>query len=100
MSELNYAGATVPPRPPLPPGPPQPYPRGFRPQRGINWGLLGLLYTSFYMCRFNLSVANKTIADQYGFTYSQMSAVIFTSTLVYAFGQILNGLLTDRMGGK
>jgi sugar phosphate permease len=66
----------------------------------LNWGYLGLLYTSFYLCRFNLSVANKTIADEYHFKYSQMSMVIFTSTLVYAFGQILNGLLTDRMGGK
>ncbi len=76
------------------------YPPGFRPRRGLNWGYLGLLYTSFYMCRYNLTVANKTIADQYGFTYSQMSTVIFTSTLIYAFGQILNGLLTDRIGGK
>jgi sugar phosphate permease len=76
------------------------YPPGFRPRRGLNWGYLGLLYTSFYLCRFNLSVANKTIANEYGFSYSQMSTIIFTSTLVYAFGQIFNGLLTDRIGGK
>ncbi len=81
-----------------PDGPP--YPAGFRPRRGLNWGYLGLLYTSFYLCRFNLSVANKTIADQYHFSYSQMSTIIFTSTLIYAFGQIFNGLLTDRIGGK
>jgi sugar phosphate permease len=77
-----------------------PYPRGFRPRRGLNWGYLGLLYTSFYLCRFNLSVANKAISDQYHFSYSQMSRIIFTSTLVYAFGQIINGLITDRIGGK
>lgn len=76
------------------------YPPGFRPRRGLNWGYLGLLYTSFYLCRYNLSVANKTIANEYHFSYSQMSSVIFTSTLVYAFGQIFNGLLTDRIGGK
>jgi len=79
---------------------PIPYPQGFRPRRGLNWGYLGLLYTSFYLCRYNLSVANKSIAEQYHFTYSQMSEIIFTSTLVYAFGQIFNGLLTDRIGGK
>jgi sugar phosphate permease len=78
----------------------RPYPTGFRPQRGINWGFLGLLYTSFYMCRYNLSVANGAICYQYGFSYSQFSRVIFTSTLVYAFGQIINGLITDRIGGK
>lgn len=77
-----------------------PYPRGFRPRRGLNWGYLGLLYTSFYLCRFNLSVANKAISDQYGFSYSQMSRIIYASTLVYAFGQIINGLITDRIGGK
>ena len=77
-----------------------PYPKGFRPRRGLNWGYLGLLYTSFYLCRFNISVANKAISNQYHFTYSQMSQILFTSTLVYAFGQIFNGLLTDRIGGK
>jgi sugar phosphate permease len=82
------------------PGSGPPYPRGFRPRRGLNWGYLGLLYTSFYLCRFNLSVANKSISDQYHFSYSEMSRIIFTSTLVYAFGQIINGLITDRIGGK
>jgi sugar phosphate permease len=76
------------------------YPKGFRPRRGLNWGYLGLLYTSFYLCRFNLAVANKSISDQYHFSYSEISRVIFTSTLVYAFGQIINGLITDRIGGK
>ncbi|MGN6367699.1 MAG: MFS transporter [Phycisphaerae bacterium] len=77
-----------------------PYPRGFRPRRGLNWGYLGLLYTSFYLCRYNLSVANKSIADQYHFSYTQMSYILTAWSLAYAFGQILNGLITDRIGGK
>ncbi|HUB24725.1 MAG TPA: hypothetical protein VL992_04785, partial [Tepidisphaeraceae bacterium] len=44
-----------------------PFPPGFRARRGLNWVALGLLYTSFYMCRYNLSYANKAISDQYGF---------------------------------
>ncbi|MDQ2868396.1 MAG: hypothetical protein M3R59_08315 [Verrucomicrobiota bacterium] len=28
-----------------------PHPPGFRARRGLNWGFVGLLYTSFYMCR-------------------------------------------------
>lgn len=76
------------------------YPPGFRPRRGLNWGYLGLLYTSFYLCRYNISIANKSIADQYHFSYVQMSEILFTSTLVYAFGQIVNGLITDHIGGK
>jgi sugar phosphate permease len=77
-----------------------PYPRGFRPRRGLNWGYLGLLYTSFYMCRYNFSIANKSISDQYHFSYSQMSDILTAWSLAYAFGQIFNGLLTDKIGGK
>src|SRR5277367_4166224 len=92
MSTLDYESNSIPQN--------LPYPRGFRPRRGLNWGYLGLLYTSFYLCRFNLSVANGAICRQYGFSYSEFSRILFTSTLVYAFGQIINGLITDRIGGK
>ncbi len=76
------------------------YPPGFRPRRGLNWVLLGLLYTSFYLCRYNLSIANKSISDEYGFSRADMGLIITTALLTYAFGQILNGLLTDKLGGK
>src|SRR5689334_3107940 len=76
------------------------YPPGFRPRRGLNWGFLGLLYTSFYMCRYNLSIANKSISDEFGFTRSDMGYIITTALFAYACGQIINGLLTDRIGGK
>jgi OPA family glycerol-3-phosphate transporter-like MFS transporter len=76
------------------------YPPGFRARRGLNWGFIGLLYTSFYMCRYNLSIANKSISDQYGFSKGDMGLIITTSLLAYACGQIVNGLLADKMGGK
>jgi MFS transporter, OPA family, glycerol-3-phosphate transporter len=76
------------------------HPKGFRARRGLNWGSIGLLYTSFYMCRYNLSIANKAISDEFGFSRAQMGVIITTSMLAYAFGQIINGLLTDRIGGK
>ena len=75
-------------------------PPGFRARRGLNWGALGLLYTSFYMCRYNLSLANKSMSEEYGFTRGQLGAIITTMSLAYGCGQIINGLLTDRMGGK
>lgn len=77
-----------------------PYPHGFRARRGLNWGVLGLLYTSFYMCRYNLSIANKSISEEFGFSRAQMGAIITTALFAYACGQIINGLLTDRIGGK
>ena len=76
------------------------YPPGFRARRGLNWGFLGLLYTSFYMCRYNFSIANKTISEEFGFTRTQMGYIITTALFAYACGQIINGLLTDRLGGK
>jgi OPA family glycerol-3-phosphate transporter-like MFS transporter len=38
------------------------YPAGFRARRGLNWGFLGLLYTSYYLCRYNFSIANPYIS--------------------------------------
>jgi len=49
-----------------------PHPPGFRARRGLNWGCVGLLYTSFYMCRYNLPIANSAISAEIGFSKSQM----------------------------
>jgi OPA family glycerol-3-phosphate transporter-like MFS transporter len=77
-----------------------PYPPGFRARRGLNWGFIGLLYTSFYMCRYNLSLANKAISDEFHYSKEQMGWIITTVFIAYGVGQIINGLLTDRFGGK
>ena len=76
------------------------HPPGFRRRRGLNWGFIGLLYTSFYMCRYNLSIANGAISQEFGFCKADMGEIITTALLAYAFGQIINGLLADRLGGK
>jgi MFS transporter, OPA family, glycerol-3-phosphate transporter len=52
------------------------------------------------MCRYNLSIANSAISGEFGFTKAQIGNIITTALLAYAFGQIINGLLTDRLGGK
>jgi OPA family glycerol-3-phosphate transporter-like MFS transporter len=76
------------------------FPPGFRARRGLNWGVVGLMYTSYYLCRYNLPLANKAIADEFHFSKSDMSSIISAQLLAYAIGQIVNGLLTDRLGGK
>ena len=58
-----------------------PFPAGFRARRGLNWMALGLLYTSYYMCRYNLPLANKAMSDQYGFSKEQMGLIISATTL-------------------
>lgn len=52
------------------------------------------------MCRYNLSLANRSISAEFGFSKAQMGTIITTALLAYACGQIVNGLLTDRIGGK
>src|SRR5881296_854164 len=76
------------------------YPPGFRARRGLNWGFLGLLYTSYYMCRYNFSIANKPISTEFGFSRADLGTILTTWALAYACGQIINGLLTDHIGGK
>ena len=77
-----------------------PHPPGFRPRRGLNWAFIGLLYTSFYMCRYNLPLASSAISGQFGFSKAQIGSIITTALLAYACGQIVNGLLADRLGGR
>ncbi len=52
------------------------------------------------MCRYNLPLANGAIAKEYHFNDTEMGWIIAATLLAYACGQIINGLLTDRMGGK
>src|ERR1044071_4783829 len=76
------------------------YPSGFRARRGLNWAAVGLMYTSYYLCRYNFSYANKAIAEEFHFSYEQISTILSVNFVAYGCGQIINGLLTDRIGGK
>jgi OPA family glycerol-3-phosphate transporter-like MFS transporter len=58
------------------------------------------MYTSYYLCRYNLSLTNKAISDEFGFSKAQMGTIISFALLAYAIGQPINGLLVDKFGGK
>ncbi len=76
------------------------HPPGYRRRRGLNWAFIGLLYTSFYLCRYNFSIANGAISQEFGYNKADIGAIITTALLAYACGQIVNGLIADRVGGK
>ena len=76
------------------------HPPGFRARRGQNWFMLGLMYASYYMCRYNLAIAAPRIMDQFGLNNTQYGMINSARHWCYAFGQFFNGLLTDRLGGK
>ena len=75
-------------------------PPGFRARRGLNWATVGLMYTSYYLCRYNFSYANSAIRNEFGFSYEDMSRIIFWNLFAYACGQLVNGFITDHIGGK
>src|SRR6266705_3009135 len=58
------------------------------------------MYTRSYLCRYNFSYANKAISDEFHFSKSDISTILSANFLAYGCGQIINGLLTDRIGGK
>lgn len=76
------------------------HPPGFRARRGLNWGALGLMYAAYYMCRYNFRFATPGMQAEFGFTTTQISDLIGIWSLTYGTGQLVNGLLTDRIGGK
>src|SRR3954470_10964078 len=76
------------------------HPPGFRPRRGLNWFVIGLLYASYYMCRYNFRFATPGLVHDYGFTTFQITGMLSAWSIAYGTGQLVNGLLTDRIGGK
>jgi OPA family glycerol-3-phosphate transporter-like MFS transporter len=76
------------------------YPPGFRPRRGLNWFILGLMYASFYMCRYNFRFATPGMVEEFGFSKSQITDILSAWSVAYGTGQLVNGLITDRIGGK
>src|SRR3984893_16698124 len=76
------------------------HPPGFRPRRGLNWFVIGLLYASFYMCRYNFRFAAPGMGAEVGFSAFQLTGMLSAGSIAYGTGQLVNGLLTDRIGGK
>jgi MFS transporter, OPA family, glycerol-3-phosphate transporter len=77
-----------------------PHPFNFRPRRSLNWIILGAMYASFYMCRYNFRFATPGMVEEFHFDYSQITGILSAWSIAYGFGQLINGLLCDRIGGR
>jgi len=64
-------------------------------RRFANWFPVGLTYAFLYMARYNLRVCTNVVFDK-----AQFSNIYFWGTLTYGVAFVLNGPLTDRLGGK
>ncbi len=72
----------------------------FRARRTQNWLIVGLLYASFYMTRYNLSALSAQIADLVGWDNKAIGVFGSILALVYGISVFVNGPLADRIGGK
>ncbi len=78
--------------------PPYTQPKGFKLRRFMNWFPMGLTYALLYMGRYNLTVAKNSLGDL--MTKEDFGLIFGAGTVVYAFAFLINGPLTDRMGGR
>lgn len=70
----------------------------FMRRRILNWVPLGITYAFLYMGRYNLTVAKNAFGDL--MPKSEYGVIFSAGTLVYAFAFIVNGPLTDKIGGR
>jgi MFS transporter, OPA family, glycerol-3-phosphate transporter len=73
---------------------------GFRKRRGQNWVSLGLLYAAYYMCRYNITIANPILRETFGWSKEQMGMIVSAGFWTYALAVFFNGPLADRIGGR
>ncbi len=69
--------------------------QAFLRRRFLNWFPVGLTYAFLYMARYNLNVCTNIVFDK-----AQFSTIYFWGTLTYGVSFVINGPLTDRLGGK
>lgn len=72
----------------------------FRKRRSINWLTLGFTYAVMYMGRYNLSFANKSLSDTFGWDKTEIGAIITAALTIYGISAIFNGPIADRIGGR
>jgi len=76
------------------------HPSDYRRRRFLNWFPLGLTYATFYMGRYNLNVASKTMMDMFHLSKAEFGIIATAGFWTYALSVMFNGPLADRIGGK
>ncbi|MBW2732908.1 MAG: MFS transporter, partial [Deltaproteobacteria bacterium] len=71
----------------------------FRLRCYANWLPLGLTYASLYWGRYNLTEAKKAFGDEL-MSKAHFGTIFAVGAIVYGLSFIINGPLTDRIGGR
>lgn len=72
----------------------------FRKRRALNWLTLGITYATMYMGRYNLSFANKSLSDSFGWDKTTIGTIITAALTLYGISALFNGPLADKIGGR
>ncbi len=72
----------------------------FRKRRALNWLTLGITYATMYMGRYNLSFANKSLSDNFGWDKTMIGTIITAALTIYGISALFNGPLADKIGGR
>lgn len=57
-------------------------------------------YATFYLIRANFSMALPGIRAEYGFTNTDIGYIVSAASVVYGFGKLLNGYLSDKSNAR
>jgi len=70
----------------------------FMRRRIINWVPLGVTYALLYMGRYNLTIAKIAFGEH--MSKADFGTIFAVGTITYAFAFVINGPLTDKIGGR
>lgn len=59
-----------------------------------------ITYSTFYLCRVNMSIAAPGIMDEFGYSKAAMGGLMTALLVAYAVGQFINGQLGDKFGAR
>jgi phosphoglycerate transporter family protein len=57
-------------------------------------------YAAFYLVRQNFSMAMPTLSTEYGYSKTQLGAIITIWSVVYGVGKFVNGYFSDRSNAR
>lgn len=73
--------------------------QAFLRRRFFNWFPVGMTYAFLYMGRYNLNACKLALGEKV-LSKADFGTIFFWGTLVYGISFIINGPLTDRLGGR
>ena len=72
----------------------------YRMRRFQNWMLVGLMYSFFYMTRYNFSALAPSLQEVFGWTKEDLGIFETIMPLVYGLSVAFNAPLADKFGGR